>query len=161
MRVGWDMHPERGPGLASVAGRQGNTYFYNVSPHATEKWLNVADRARADELAIVEPETDPQIVHEHRKPKYHRRHAHRSTKLIPGLNVSGRASGKRGRNIRLMLVESRVGFFARRRRLCRPRWFSLTQSPVRCPVRRHGQMQDSRITFSLFQMARRGHVIRS
>jgi len=42
-----------------------------MRPHFIEEWSNLFSGSREDEPAVVEPETNPQIVHEHRKSGHH------------------------------------------------------------------------------------------
>lgn len=64
--------------------KRGRTDVANVSPHIVNEWFNSVDGSRDDEPAIIEPETYPQIVHEHRESDHHGSDAPWSAELPPG-----------------------------------------------------------------------------
>ena len=53
--------------VASKGTLGGESMVANMSTHSLEEGPNVIDRVRDDELAIVEPEADPEVVHEQRE----------------------------------------------------------------------------------------------
>lgn len=53
-----------------------------MPPHSSEKWNNVAQAIRVHESTVIEPKTDPEIIHKRREDRDHNRHANRPTKLI-------------------------------------------------------------------------------
>jgi hypothetical protein len=59
------------------------TDITNVGPHLVDEWLNSGNGSRVDELAVIEPETYPQVVHEHRKADHHGGDSPWSAKLPP------------------------------------------------------------------------------
>lgn len=70
-----------------------------MSPHIGNKRFNSVDGSRDDEPAIVEPETYPQIVHEHRESDHHGSDAPWSAELPPDkANVSCVGSWTNKRN---------------------------------------------------------------
>ena len=67
------------------AAKRGRTDVADVGPHVVNERFNSVDGSRDDKPAVVEPETYPQIVHEHRKSEHHGSDAPWSAKLPPGL----------------------------------------------------------------------------
>ena len=51
-------------------------------PHTPEEGLNVIDRGGVDELAVIEHETDPEVIHEDWEAGHDGDHTPWSTKLI-------------------------------------------------------------------------------
>lgn len=51
-------------------------------PQTAQEWLNVIYGVRVDELAIVEDQADPQIVHKHRESSHNSQDTPRATELI-------------------------------------------------------------------------------
>ena len=64
-------------------GQRRRTDITNVGPHLVDKRFNSRNGSREDEFAIIEPETYPQVVHEHRKSDHHGGDPPWSTKLPP------------------------------------------------------------------------------
>ena len=67
----------------------------DVGPHFVHERLNSLDGSRDDEPAVIEPETYPQIVHEHRESDHHGRHAPWSAKLPPRQKQANFELGRR------------------------------------------------------------------
>jgi len=59
------------------------TDITDVRPHLVDERFNSRNGSREDELAVIEPETYPQVVHEHRKSDHHGGDSPWSTKLPP------------------------------------------------------------------------------
>jgi hypothetical protein len=70
--------------LGLPKGEEEETDVADVSPHVANERFNSVDGSRDDEPAVIEPETYPQIVHEHREPDHHGSDAPWSAELPPG-----------------------------------------------------------------------------
>lgn len=64
------------------------TYITDVGPHLLEERLDTIDRLWVYDLAVIEPETDPEVIHEHGEPSHHRCHTPWSTELIPRNDIN-------------------------------------------------------------------------
>ena len=52
-------------------------------PHSLEEWLNIINRFWSNQLAIVEPQAYPQVVHEDGKADHHGCDSERSPEFVP------------------------------------------------------------------------------
>ena len=90
------MHWGRRPGgheiNASFAIKKQNTHHVDVHPHSLKERNDIVDGIWRDQLSVVEPETNPQVIHENRKPDHHGGNAPRPPKLIPAKNINGSRS---------------------------------------------------------------------
>ena len=59
------------------------THIVDVRAHALKEGANVVDAVGNDNLAIVEPQADPQVVHEHGEERHHGSDADGSAEFIP------------------------------------------------------------------------------
>ena len=67
-----------------LAAKRGRTDVADVCPHVVNERSDSGDGSRDDEPAVIEPETYPQIVHEHREPDHHGSDAPWSAEFPPG-----------------------------------------------------------------------------
>lgn len=59
-----------------------------MHPHSLEERNDIVGRTWYHELPIVEPETNPQVVHQNREPDHHCGDAPRTAKFIPAERIS-------------------------------------------------------------------------
>ena len=92
MRRGSDWHPTRrkswvrrsySPPFRAAEKRE-RTNVANVSPHFLDERFDSVDGSRDDEPAVIEPETYPQVVHEHRESDHHGSDTPWAAELPPG-----------------------------------------------------------------------------
>ena len=67
-----------------AAEKRGITDVADVSPHLLDERFDSVDGSRDDEPAVIEPETYPQIVHEHRESNHHSSDTPWAAELPPG-----------------------------------------------------------------------------
>ena len=58
------------------------THLAYVLGHSQEERLDIIQRVGMNELPVVEPETDPEVIHEQREKSHHKGDANGATKLI-------------------------------------------------------------------------------
>lgn len=58
------------------------TYIVDMPAHSVQEGDNVVEALGDDELAIVEPKADPEVVHQDRKECHHGRDAKRTAELV-------------------------------------------------------------------------------
>ena len=63
------------------------TYDSDVLPHSPKEGYNVIHRRGPDELAIVEPEAYPKIIHEGREADHHGRDSPWASEFIPAIDI--------------------------------------------------------------------------
>ena len=63
-------------------------YGADMLPHPAKEGLDVSDRRGMDELAVVELEADPEVVHENREECHDKYNANWTTKFITERNGS-------------------------------------------------------------------------
>ena len=68
----------------SSCRKRGRTDVADVSPHVVNERFDSVHGSRDDEPAVIEPETNPEIVHEHRESDHHGGDAPWSAELPPG-----------------------------------------------------------------------------
>lgn len=85
----------------------GLTYLFDVSPHLIQEWLDTIEGCGINRLPVVEPETDPQIIHEHRKANYHSSYAPRTTEFIAKTRLCFLIDFV-GLDLRLMAIQSLI-----------------------------------------------------
>lgn len=71
------------------------TYLGNVTPHPRKERLDVLGRVRINKLAIVEPEANPEIIHEDREASHDGDDTPWPTELVPVRGVVNDASENR------------------------------------------------------------------
>lgn len=69
-----------GSGLVHIC-RTLRTHISNMGPHSLEERLNVVDRAWSDKLTVIEPQADPQVIHENWEANHHSCNTPWSTKF--------------------------------------------------------------------------------
>lgn len=52
-------------------------------PHSEQKWFHVIQRVWINQLSIIEPQTNPKVIHKNWEPGHYGNDSHRSPKLIP------------------------------------------------------------------------------
>jgi hypothetical protein len=75
--------------------KRGRTDVADVSPHVANERFDSVDGSRDDEPAVIEPETYPQIVHEHRESDHHGSDAPWSAEFPPGKSQCELGRGER------------------------------------------------------------------
>lgn len=58
------------------------THLAYVLGHSQKERLDVDQRLGTDQLSIIEPEADPEVIHKQREKSHHERDANGATKLI-------------------------------------------------------------------------------
>lgn len=64
------------------------TYIVDMPAHSVQEGDDVVEALGDDELAIVEPEANPEIVHQDREERHHGRDAKRTAKLVSDVGAS-------------------------------------------------------------------------
>lgn len=100
-----------------VKGDAAATHLAYVLGHSQGERLDIIQRFGMNELPVVEPEANPEVIHEQRKKSHHERDANGATKLIARGPERSVCVGRNTGSVRLPLVgiKKLVDLFA----LCR------------------------------------------
>ena len=80
MHRGWGWHPVTR--MSARPEQEERFYLGDMCPHASQERLDVLTGGRIHELAIIEPEADPEIVHQAGEECHDSKCTPRSTELI-------------------------------------------------------------------------------
>ena len=106
MRTDLMKHPIRRVRGCNWENKFLNANRFDVTPDFEEQGLHLGQTVGIDEFPVIEPQTSPEVVHEHRKAGHDSKHAPWTTELITTTRceTAGRTS-KESSNIRVVLIE--------------------------------------------------------
>ena len=84
-----------------------------MAPDLEEQRFRLGQTVGVDELPIIEPETSPEVIHEHREARHNGKYTPWTTKLVTGTRCESTEIMRRGpSNIRVMFIEFLVPLLA-------------------------------------------------